>query len=251
MYETAETSTNYLHLPFFLFQSFDTFLDKILNKKWNGKTWTSTEVKHKWITKHGKCKLIGFLWNKWFQSNIVAHCTVSLFLFFFKQTDSRIQHLRLVRIKFGKLKSEFKTKWSIKWNWTEKILKWTWKLFKIRTQTSNWIFHCPNLLGAFLARSDLLTGSWNVTFPFFDPSGLPLGRFDDGDIGSVVDPGVISIVGAGVDHWRAAGCWSFKKRRFLLQSSPRSVLTQNYCSFWPFFLMAPWCVHRLVAGSWM
>ena len=43
-------------------------------------------------------------------SGSLAHCTVSLFLFFFKQTDSRIQHLRLVRIKFGKLKSEFKTK---------------------------------------------------------------------------------------------------------------------------------------------
>ena len=83
MYETAETSTNYLHLPFFLFQSFDTFLDKILNKKWNGKTWTSTEVKHKWITKHGKCKLIGFLWNKWFQSNIVALWLTALYLFSF------------------------------------------------------------------------------------------------------------------------------------------------------------------------
>ena len=45
-----------------------------------------------------------------------------------------------------------------------------------------------------------------MTFRFFDPGGLPLGRFDIGGIGSVVHPGVVSVVGVGVDPWRAAGC---------------------------------------------
>ena len=45
-------------------------------------------------------------------------------------------------------------------------------------------------------RSDLLVGSWNVTW-FFDPGGRPLGRLGTDGIGSVVVSGTVSAVGAG------------------------------------------------------